>query len=238
MFFSVFIKAQGNVKDANIFAQTNLTQLSKNLGVIQTFDDRYDGVKGNRFFYDDAFHDGEIWMSNDDHFKSELKYRFDQILGTVEVKYSDGKQVVLKSDDISTFNLQIGAKKIIFARFKMPEKNEKHKLLQVIYLSPTLVFLRDSKKTLRRVNDTGAYSRGKVYDEIEEDYHYFLSKDRSVLIEVKPTRKSFIKALPDREKKIEKLFNMPKYKKELTISLIAELLKELDSDINSGEQKK
>ena len=222
---------------ADIAAQSNLSNLGKGRPILQTFDDRYDGIKGNRFFYDDQFHEGELVLTDSTLINNQVLYRLDQLLGAVQVKYPDGKEIYLKTDNILTFRLKVGSQDVFFTRSVMSDNFREYRLLQVIYYSPTLKLLRDSRKKLTRVNDTGPYSKGEVYDEIENDFRYFIQRGDYAPIEVKPSRKSLIKAMPDLEKKIEHLFNTPQYKSDLTVSRLAELMKKLDEAIKSKLEK-
>ena len=222
---------------ADIATQSNLNSLGKGRPILQTFDDRYDGIKGNRFFYDDQYHEGELVLTDSTLINNQVLYRLDQLLGAVQVKYPDGKEIYLKTNNILIFRLKVNSQDVFFKRSVMPDNLRQYRLLQVIYYSPTLKLLRDSRKKLSRVNDTGAYSKGEVYDEIENDFRYCIQRGDNAPIEVKPSRKSFIRAMPDLEKKIEHLFNTSRYKSDLTVSKLAELMKKLDEAIKSKSGK-
>lgn len=213
---------------ADIATQSNLSSLGRGRPILQTFDDRYDGIKGNRFFYDDQYHEGELMLNDSTLINNQVVYRFDQLTGAVQVKYPDGRELYLKTNNIMTFRVKVGNQDVFFTKGVMPDNLREYRLLQVIYYSPTLKLLRDSRKKLTRVNDTGAYSKGEVYDEIENDFRYCIQRGDNAPNEVKPSRKSFIKAMPDLEKKIEQLFNTPQYKSDLTVSKLAELMRKLD----------
>lgn len=225
---SVFSLLYAQEVRSGIANQSNLSNLGSGKPVFQTFDDRYDGVKGNRFFYDEFYHDGEVWLTDSTHLTNEAKYRFDQVSGSLQIKYPNGKEMYLNTLTINTFSLNIEKQNITFIKTAVPDKPREYALYQIIYYSPTLKLLRDSRKKLSRVNDTGAYSRGEVYDEIENDYHYYMQKANNKMVEVKLSRKSFTKALPEMERKIEAIFNSPKYKGDLTISKLAEIMQKLD----------
>jgi hypothetical protein len=226
-----------NKPRADIATQSNLANMGRGKPVFQTFDDRYDGIKGSRFFYNEAFHEGEILFTDSTFANNNVLYRFDQLAGAVQAKSPDGKEIYLKTANIVSFKLKIEGQEIIFTRSVTPENLREYKLLQVIYYSPTLQFLRDSRKKLTRVNDTGAYSKGEVYDEIQNDFRYYIKRGDKASVEVKPTRKSLIKALPDMERKIEQLFDTPQYKKDLSVSKLGEMMKKLDEAMQAKAQK-
>lgn len=226
-----------NTPRADVANQTNLANMGKGRPVFQTFDDRYDGVKGSRFFFNDAFHEGELMFTDSTFLKGNVLYRFDQLAGAVQTQTADNKETYLKNSNILSFKLKIKGQDIIFTRSVTPESPREYKLLQVIYYSPTLKLLRDSRKKMTRVNDTGAYSKGEVYDQIENDFKYYIVRGNDKPVEVKPTRKSFAKALPDMERKIEQLFDTPQYKKDLSVSKLGEMMKKLDEAMQAKEQK-
>ncbi len=217
-----------NSTRTGVGGQANLASLGSGKPITQTFDDRYDGIKGNPFFYDNQYHEGELWLIDSTHFTNEVKYRFDQLKGLVQVKYPDGKEMYLNSLKIRSFLLKIENKDVTFINVLTPNKPTECTVYQIIYHSPTLKLLRNSRKKLSRVNDTGAYSKGEVYDEIRNDYTYFIQQEEKPLTEVKLSRKSFIKAMPEKERKIENIFNSPKYKGDLTVSKLGEIMQKLD----------
>ncbi|NJN33313.1 MAG: hypothetical protein HC817_02715 [Saprospiraceae bacterium] len=87
--------------------------------------------------------------------------------------------------------------------------------------------VRDIKKKVVRVEETGAYASGKVYDRIREDYQYYFIGEKNQAVSIKPTKKGLIKAMPQKEKQIEQLFKQKKYN-DLSITKLAEIMQKLD----------
>lgn len=195
-------------------------------------DERYEGIKGNRYFYDNQYHEGTLTMTKNREFGKTMLFRYDQLEGTVQMKYPDGKEILVDQNDILNFNLFVEDKSVIFIRMKTP-RTTTFSLVQVIYYSPTMQLVRDPRKKLKRVENTGAYSKNEIYDTYDNDYHYFLKRGKEDLVEVKPTAKSLSKAMPDKEAKIESLFKAAKYKGELSISKLADIIKKLDDSIKA-----
>jgi hypothetical protein len=190
-------------------------------------DERYEGIKGSRYFYDDKFHEGTLTMTRKREFGKDMLFRYDQLEGTVQMKYPDGKEVLVDQKEVLNFNLFVEDKSVVFIRMKTPTNNA-FSLVQVIYYSPTLKVVRDPRKKMKRVENTGAYSSNQIYDTYENDYHYFMQRGEENPMEVKPTAKSFSKAMPDKAKKIESLFKAAKNRGELSVSKLAEIIKKLD----------
>jgi hypothetical protein len=211
----------------------SIVSLNQTLGYGQThaifaFNDRYDGLEGNPYFYDDKYHDGEIWLSQNRHYEKEYKYKFDQLSSTVLIQYPNGKEILLEAKDILSFNMFIDDKTVTFVRVQLPDAKEPT-VVQLIYWSPKLKLLRDIKKKLLRNKETGAYNDGKVTDKVVNDYRYYFSKNDEELSFIKPNKKGFIRALPDKEVEIERIFKTKAFD-DLTVSKLAELMQKLDVD--------
>jgi hypothetical protein len=191
-------------------------------------DERYEGIKGNRYFYDDKYHEGTLTMTRKREFGKDMLFRYDQLEGTVQMKSPDGKEVLVDQNEVLNFNLFVENKSVIFIRMKTSTNSANFSLVQVIYYSPTLMVVRDPRKKLKRVENVGAYSSNEIYDTYVNDYHYFIKRGEETIQEVKPTAKSLGKAMPDKAKKIESLFKAAKSMGELSVSKLAEIIKKLD----------
>ena len=200
-------------------------------------DERYEGVKGNRYFYDNNFHEGSMTMTQKREFGKDLLFRFDQLEGSVQIKYPDGRELLMDQKDILVFNLFVENKSIYFIRMKTPTNPNTFTLVQVIYYSPTLMVVRDPRKKLKRIENVGAYSSNEIYDTYVNDYHYFVKRGEENIQEVRPTAKSFAKAMPDKANKIESLFKSAKSKGELSVSKLAEIMKKLDEKAEVKSEK-
>jgi hypothetical protein len=216
-----------------LHAQT-IVSLNQTLGYGQShaifaFNDRYDGLEGNPYFFDDKYHDGELWLTKNRHYTTEYKYKFDQLTRSVLVQSADGKDVVMDGRDVLTFQLFIDDKKVTFVSLALA-KNEDPAIVQVIYWSPKMKLIRDIRKKLLRNRENGAYNDGKVTDKVVNDYRYYFAKNDEPLESIKPNKKGFIRVFPNKESEIERLFKTKEFKDELTISKLAELMEKLDAD--------
>jgi hypothetical protein len=197
--------------------------------LLYTFNDRYEGVEGNYFFYDTLYHRGELWLTNNRHYTNEYKYKFDQIEGSVQILYTDGKELLLDVNQVLSFAMFIDDKTVNFVKMPLANSDSK-RLFQVIYWSSNIKFLRDIKKKVVRTKLQAPFSNHKIVDKIENDYHYYISKKDELLVEIKLNKKGIIKALPEKEKEIERLFKTKTYKNDLTVSKLAELMQKLDTE--------
>ena len=188
-------------------------------------------VHGTPYFYSPDFHQGELILTKNRHYKSEFKYRFNQYLGTLEVQYPDNQIFTLDSKDVMAFSLNIENKVINFIQIGTTDTNQ-FKLLQAIYFSPSIKLLRDSNKDIQHDLDmTSGFlnsSSAKNRYTYKENYRYFISKINQPLIEVQLTEKSLKKVFPEKKKVLKKLFAQSKYKDDLTVSKVQDLMQALD----------
>jgi hypothetical protein len=191
-------------------------------------DERYEGVKGSHYFYDEKFHEGVLTMTKAREMGKGYLFRFDQLEGTVQMKFPDGREILVDQKEVLTFNFFVEDKSVIFMRMKTPKDPQNFTLVQVIYYSKNVKLVRDIHKKMKRVENTGAYSSNTIYDTFDNDYHYYLQRDADEIVEVKPTVKSFSKNFPEKGAKVEKLFKAAKSKGDLSVSKLAEIVKQLD----------
>ncbi len=204
-----------------------LYPMQQNSNILMMFNERYDGLEGNRFFYDSLYHTGKMHMTQGrNYFNDNYKYKFDQLAGTVQALRPDGKEILLDVNEVVMFEMFIEDKSVFFFKIRLPD-NPQPILAQVIYAGEKMRLVRDIKKKLVRVQETGAYSTGKVYDQIKEDYQYYFIGENNQAVNIKPTKKGLIKAMPQKEKQIEQLFKQKKYN-DLTVTKLAEIMQKLD----------
>jgi hypothetical protein len=230
LFLSAFLCF--NCLQAQTIASTNAATLNgSNLqgkgNMMITFNERYDGIEGSRFFYDEEYHTGELWLTNNRHYTNQYKYKFDQLAGTVQVQQANGKEILINIEEILSFQMFIDDKSVTFFKTQLPN-SESPAIVQIVYWSSNMTLFRDIKKKLVRQKESSAYSGGKVFDKIMSDYQYYFSKKDAPIIHIKPNKKGFIKALPDKEKEIERLFKTKKFD-DLTVSKLADLMQKLDT---------
>jgi hypothetical protein len=217
------------VTSSNAATLNGSTLLGKG-NVMVTFNERYDGIEGNRFFHDEKYHEGELWLTGNRHFTNQYKYKFDQLAGTIQVEQiNNDKEILINIEEVLTFQMFINDKIVTFVKIQLP--NDKlPSIVQIIYWSPKIKLVRDIKKKLIREKESNAYSTGKVYDRITNDYRYFFAQNIDPLESIKPNKKGFIKVLPKKENEIERLFKTKEFKDDLTVSKLAELMQKLEDD--------
>ncbi len=192
-------------------------------------------VSGTPYFYNDAFHSGELILTRNRHYKSEFQYRLNQYTGSIDVKYPDNQIFAIDNKEVQAFSLNIENKDVNFIQVPLADKPNEFKLMQVIYFSSNIKLLRNVHKDIQQdIEVKSAYldiEKSNVNYQYKENYHYFISNKDKPLEEVQLTEKSLTKALPEKKKELKKLFSQAKYADNLTVSKVFDLMKALDKNI-------
>lgn len=229
------IKAQQGAINAG---RINLITSNERFQYINPFDGRDIPTRGERFLNDSTFRDGELKTLNN-LYTTELKYRFDQLERTVQIKMENGKMLYLFEKDIEYCKIFIDDKVLMFVPAAVPN-GRKLTLMQVIYKSPTIQLYRDVKKYVFRVKSANidGYSSEEVYDDIRKDYRYFLRKgETNNFTEVKIDVKSFVNVLPDKRTQITKSFKAAKANDGLSVSKLAQIMAEIDKPVEEKTEE-
>lgn len=216
----------------------NLITSNERFQYINPFDGRDVPVRGERYLNDSTFRSGELKTLNS-LYTTELKYRFDQIERTIQIKMENGKLLYLFEKDIEYCKIFIDDKTLLFVPGAVPN-GRKLTILQVIYKSPTLQLYRDIRKFIFRVKSANidGYSSEEVYDEIRKDYRYYLRKgETNNFTEVKIDVKSFVNVLPDKRSQIVKLFKAGKANDGLSVSKLAQIMAEIDKPVEDKKDE-
>jgi hypothetical protein len=209
--------------------RVNLVTEGDRFQYINPFDNRTVAMQGTKYFLDSIYRPGEL-RTQKGLYTSELLYRFDQTERMVQVKTQSGKELYLNEYDVLDFKMFIGDRVVHFVPAAVPN-GRKLTLLQVVYQSPTLQLLRDSRKYVLRVksDNLDGYSSDIVFDEARKDYRYFMNVGTGIAFqEVKISPKSFVKMMPQKKSLITRLFKAGQAKEGLTLTKVAGIMKELD----------
>ncbi len=188
--------------------------------------------KGSRYFNDENYVKGEL-KTPDTLYQNDLLFRYDQIDRALQIKLSNGKEFLLDPQHIVYFKLFIEDKTFLFERTQLSYKRE-HDILQVIYSSPTMRLLRDTRKKKRKVTDTDLYTSAPKahYIVYENDYRYFLLfGDMAKFTPLSISKTSFSLVIPSKAAFINRLFNMKEFRTDLTVTKLKELIRLLDEEM-------
>ncbi len=193
---------------------------------VPKFNTRPIELKGTRYFNEEFAH-GELWLTSDRHYGTELLYKYDEYGNTVLIKFKNGKELYLPSNDIKKFKLFLEKDTLVFFRTEIPTDKSKERLFLIMYSTPKYKLIKLPIKKLRTVNDKIPYGSGEIYDELKSDYHYYLKIGNEEFSEVTISKKSLLKAFPKRKVQLKKIFDTPQYKK-INEGNFTEILQQLE----------
>ena len=194
------LQAQVSQLDLSSFSkQDELKTLtsSKMMRNVTSFDNRYEGVKGTPFIYDD-WSEGSLILSDSAIVKSNMLYKFDGINNELWVKLKNGPERILYSRELLSFELHDATgKSVKFRKVKLPESTDRHHFAISIYEGKNISLIRDFKKVFKKSNlqDKGLITTGNAYDWFEEENTFYVKKGNKEYSKVNFKKNDVIEAL-------------------------------------------
>lgn len=198
---------------------------------VQTYDNRYEGVKGNPFLSKD-WQLGSFELT-DGSTHEKLLLRYDLLSDELHFQNRMKVASVIPPERLRKFTLDGENAEIPlhFTKAKYFEALEGEvkpdKIVQLLFDQEfQLVAVR--YKVVKKADYQGGYSRNKTYDEITEVApKYYLIKPGDSAQKIKPKEKAFTKAFPQQAEALETLLDSNQY--DLTDpNEVVMLLKQLD----------
>ena len=208
-------------------SMVKMNEINRGSGLVPYFNLRYDGIKGSKFFYED-YAEGELWMSKERHFTKEYVYKFDESENTIQVKTKEGKEISLLSHEIEVAKLFIKGSTVTYFRAEVPNANGEHRLFQVLFVGKKYSLLKLPGKKLVKEEKTGGYDTGEIYHEYIPTHRYFLQTGQKTAEEIKMTRRSLLKTMPQKKAVLEAFFE--EHEGEIHDYEIAELLEKSEKE--------
>lgn len=146
---------------------------------VTEFDNRYEGVKGTPFMFDD-WSEGSILLNDSAQVTTPLLYKFDGINNELWVKMKTGPERILFNKELLSFEiLRPQGQKIKFKKVKLPESLDRHHFVVSIFEGNKISFVKDYKKVFRKSNlvDRGIVTTGNAYDWFEEVNTFYIKKN-------------------------------------------------------------
>jgi hypothetical protein len=179
-------------------------------GTIQTFDTRYEGVKGSPYLYED-WQKGAVLISGTAEPQPAL-LNYECVNGQLLVRMSDGLPSSLPVDAVKAFLIADESQSDGF-NFFVSDTGEKggKTFYQVIYNENTVLY-QHLKKHFKPADYQRAYNPDRRFDEFEWDIQYFIKKENGVPEKVKLNPKAIVKLFPEKEKELNKYISDNKLK--------------------------
>ncbi len=209
-------------------AKENLRELGSTdgTGTVQTFDNRYEGVKGTPYVFE-QFRQGEVFLKSKKKVViKELNYNCMEN----EIVYLDPATKVTRLMNrfkVDLFMLHDGTEMISFVPVKLEEDAETI-FAQVLYNKGSLVYKVYEKEWVK-ANYEGGYSADRKYDEFVDKYSlYFMKEGDKALYKAKKSKKQMLAAFPGQENEISSFIKSNKLDLKNEESLV-KLLEYYDS---------
>ena len=228
LLIAVSSNAQNVTAPEGYEARENLRELGSTdgTGTVQTFDDRYEGVKGTPYVFE-QFRQGEVFLkSKKKVVVKELNYNCMEN----EIVYLDPATKVTRLMNrfkVDLFMLHDGTEMITFVPVKLEEDAETI-FAHVLYNKGSMVY-KVYEKDWVKANYEGGYSADRKYDEFVDKYNlYFMKEGDKVLYKAKKSKKQMLAAFPEQEKEISSFIKSNKLDLKNEESLV-KLLEYYDS---------
>ena len=224
----VWCAAQNVTMPERYEAKENLKALSdmEHAESIRTFDNRYEGVKGTPFVFEE-FHPGEVYLKtknkvvvqdlNYDCFENEIVY-VDPATKAIRL---------MNKFQVDFFIIRNGDMEMTFVPLKLEGETETI-FAEVLYNQGSIVYKVYGKGWVK-ANYEGGYSPDRRYDEfVDKSDLYFLKKGEPILYKARRSKKQLVAAFPGHEKEISSFIKANKLNLKEDESLVS-LLKYYDS---------
>ncbi len=210
LFFSqlAFSQVDQIVSPVGVDAQQNLLELGNppNSSMVRLFDNRYEGVKGSPFFNAEWV---KATVSSNKTLYDNLEVKYNVNENEILYRNPDGKEFVLKPQHVDSFTLKDGKSitGVLFKKFPALASHDPklaNQFAVALYEGAQMQLVMVPQKNFIKANFEGAYNSGNAYDELRDDYNYFLIAPTQAVNKVKLTKRNFLKALPANQGKVEK----------------------------------
>ena len=227
--FAFITSGQGDDQNTNLGAyeaSENLRSLgSAGAGAVTTFDNRYKGVKGSVYMFQDWF-PGELFLKEKKrvHFPN---LNYDVFDNYVVYKEEIGGTILEVNKKLIDFFMIYGLDSMKFVPVKHP-KSGKMSFVEILYSGNTKLY-RIYEKEFLKANYEGGYSADRKYDEFVDKISIYMSlSGQEEMIKLK-TSKSMSKQFPDHNSEMKKYIGNYSAKELKGKYSLVEIMKYYDS---------
>lgn len=186
--------------------QINLNDIGRdgNMGVVRTYDNRYEGVKGSPFFLDQWIK-GTVYLENGKIFK-DIPIKYDVYQNEVLVR-TKGQSIYITRESINSFELKPDSLNHEIKFTKVKPDNELAKIgadqfFRILY-EDDITLLEVQDKIFLKANYQGAYSANRPYDEFKSTSKYFFLDNQNRLHKLKTSIGGVAKIFGGNKKKVK-----------------------------------
>jgi hypothetical protein len=170
------------------------------------FDNRYEGVKGSPFLYEN-WSEGSLVLSDSAVVRDRLLFKFDAMNNTIWIKMATGEERILYNRELLALEMyRPEGTKVLVKRVVLPDVTDRNHFALVLFESPRYTLVKDVKKVFRKANleDKGIVTVGNAYDWFEEVVKYYVrrpSNTYKTFEEFTPKKSKFLGLVPEAQKK-------------------------------------
>lgn len=193
------------------------------------FDNRYEGVQGSPFLFEDWLV-GKLTLNDSAVVQDRMTYKFELINNTIWLKLGTGEERILYNKELLA--LELTAKdgtKYLIKKVRLPDITDNNHFAIVLFESENLTFVKDVKKVFRKSNleDKGIVTVGKAYDWFEDVAKYYIKTGtKSYFQEINLKKSNIISLAPQsHEKMIEQFCKDNSIRGKLSDAEAAKLMK-------------
>ncbi|MDX1667292.1 MAG: hypothetical protein R3350_08685 [Saprospiraceae bacterium] len=171
------------------------------------FDNRYEGVKGTPFLFDD-FQYADLQIKGKDEFIQKIEININLEEHYLLVRLADGTTGAVSSQNIARVvveeNAGLGREFVVLPPTYVDDKVVENPRFYELLHDGDIKFFKLRDKLLEKADYKGAYSTDRRFDEFIEIASYYLGTDQPPFTKVKLKEKAFTQALPGSEQAIER----------------------------------
>lgn len=192
------------------------------------FDNRYEGVKGTPYWYDN-WQSGYVVVQGKGKLEKSIPLQLDAYNHMIYFRIEDKVAGFLPAKSVQSVILDDGSVWQSFPEAMVAgNKSEKWKFYRVLHQGDYLL-LGSADKILKKADYQGAYSADRRYDEFLVEEGYFLSADQKSFEKIKLKTKQIPKFFPGREATVERLIKKQGWDTETETGFV-QLLQALEKE--------
>lgn len=201
-FFPIFLTAQlGQTHPGNAAGVGNLANLEPLSAPAITFDNRYQGVQGSPYFWND-FRTSELIINKKDTLNG-VQTRLQLVEPYVEVMVNGRVQGQLSFSTLNT--MRVNNPDGTLGVYVTKTIDDKVELMEVLHDGHVKLYQR-LRKRMMKADYEGAHSVDKRFDEYVNLFSYYLEDATGNLHKVKLRAKAFTNVMPADKTQIQKYF--------------------------------
>jgi hypothetical protein len=224
MFVCIFNLSLLNAQSAAIERMRESDFIAKN----NTIDMNSSNVRGNRYF-NEEYCAGMVIMKDKSRYTTEMVYKFDEFKNSVQVMIIQSKkELSLFNHLVDTFKLFMGNETVVYSKAFVPEETDINKFYRLIYSDSVNSLIKLTRKKIVKVSSSDVFNSSEMYDQFESQDVYYIKIGNVPYQKIKISKKSFFDFFPSKKNALTRLFDLPKFKGNLTDSKLESLMQSLN----------